>query len=339
LYEIDFLPVGEEGQSGDAIALRFTRPDTGGLARVIVDAGFQPDGVALVNHVKTWFETDEVDLAILTHPDADHIGGMGEFVRGLKVKQLWLHRLSAHGGSSLPASSAVEDLIRTAQGEGTEVSEVFEGVSEFGGALTILGPDPAYYDQLVLEQVEEEHTGRGAGRASGRVRATVSGMTDRFLSYMPVEVRFDDRGGTNPRNNSSMVTLVEIGAHRALLTADAGVPALDRALDYLESSGREVRAPDFVQIPHAGSRHNASSDLLDRMIGPTGQAEVRTAFVSVASKAKRHPAARVVNAYIRRGCGVYETRGGTKHHYGDGAPDRGWLPATRLEPMDESGDD
>jgi len=156
---------------------------------------------------------------------------------------------------------------------------------------------------------------------------------------MPAEVPFDDQGGTNPRNNSSMVTMLDFGGHRALLTGDAGVPALERSLNQLAWATGNTSAPDFVQIPHAGSRHNASSALLDRLLGSTGQGEVRTAFVSVASKSKRHPSGRVVNAYKRRGCKVFETRGGTKHHYGDGAPDRGWPDATPLPPMDESDED
>ena len=32
VYEVDFLPVGQAGRHGDAIAIRFTRPDTGGYA-------------------------------------------------------------------------------------------------------------------------------------------------------------------------------------------------------------------------------------------------------------------------------------------------------------------
>lgn len=37
MYEVDFLPVGDTGQSGDAIALRLTRPDNGELAYVVID--------------------------------------------------------------------------------------------------------------------------------------------------------------------------------------------------------------------------------------------------------------------------------------------------------------
>src|SRR5207244_1782037 len=109
--------------SGDAIALRFTHPIRGEWVHVIVDAGFDDDGAALVNHVQQYYDTSHIDLAILTHPDGDHIGGMGRVIRGLDVERLWLHDIGSHGGSSLPAATAVRDLIRVAQNQGTTVEE------------------------------------------------------------------------------------------------------------------------------------------------------------------------------------------------------------------------
>jgi hypothetical protein len=39
MYEVDFIPAGDAGRHGDAVALRFTRPDSGEYAHVIIDAG------------------------------------------------------------------------------------------------------------------------------------------------------------------------------------------------------------------------------------------------------------------------------------------------------------
>lgn len=41
MYEIDFLPVGDGARSGDAIAMRFTRPDNGRPAHVVIEAAFK----------------------------------------------------------------------------------------------------------------------------------------------------------------------------------------------------------------------------------------------------------------------------------------------------------
>ena len=114
MYGVDFLPVGKGGRHGDAIALRFTRPDTGGLAHVIIDAGFEENGEALVDHVQRYYGTRSIDLAIVTHPDGDHIGGMGRVIRELDVGTLCIHRLRERGGGGLPAADAVDDLIGVA---------------------------------------------------------------------------------------------------------------------------------------------------------------------------------------------------------------------------------
>jgi beta-lactamase superfamily II metal-dependent hydrolase len=335
VHEIDFLPVGDGKNSGDAIAIRFAHPDDGRWVHVIVDAGFQDDGEALVEHVKRHYGTDHIDHAILTHPDGDHIGGMGEVVRGLSVDKLWLHDIGAHGGGSLPAASAVKDLIKVAGEQGTTVQEAWAGASEFDGALTVLGPDKSYYQALVQEQLE------GAPKATVAAKALVEaarGLWDRVVSALGIEVPFSEKEVT-PRNNSSMIVLLRLDEDNHLLTGDAGVPALERAWDFAEAKDL-AQAPHFVQIPHHGSRRNASSAWLDRLLGGTGQSEgIRTAFISVVKESEKHPSGRIVNAYIRRGCTVIATAGQSICHR-DGTPNRpNWGPAPPVPPMEEEKDD
>lgn len=297
MHEVDFLPVGDGGRSGDAITLRFTRPDTQTHGIVVLDAGFADDGEALVEHIKAYYETDEVDLAILTHPDGDHIGGMGKVLRELRVKKLWLHDLGAHGGSTLRAATAIEDLKAVAREQGTETFEAWAGASMFGGALTVLGPDKDYYEEMVDAQVAGDRAVPAAA-----VKALVEaarGLFDRLVGFLGVEVPFEEKD-VSPRNNSSMITLFRVDGQSLLFTADAGVPALERAWDYAEQHGLAA-SPDFVQIPHHGSRRNASSAWLDRLLGPTGQSESRVAFVSVVADSEKHPSGKVVNAHKRRG--------------------------------------
>jgi beta-lactamase superfamily II metal-dependent hydrolase len=339
VYEVDFLPVGKAGRHGDAIAMRFTRPDTGTYAHVIIDAGFEEHGDALVEHVRSYFNTDSIDLAIVTHPDGDHIGGMDTVIRELNIGTLCIHRLGQRGGAGLPAADAVDELIQLAEDNGTAIHEPFAGTWAFGQALRILGPTEDWYAELVAEQqAEASERAAAAGRGRGLAEAARL-LGQRFVAALPVEIPFDDAGGTNPRNNSSAVTLVEVDGHRMLFTADAGVPALERAWDWLRDNVGDTSPPRFTQLPHHGSRHNASSALLDRILGPTGQAQTKTAFVNVAEEAKKHPSPRIANGFMRRGYRVYQTKGITIHHFGAGAPDRGWQPATPLEPLDEEQED
>jgi beta-lactamase superfamily II metal-dependent hydrolase len=337
VFEVDFIPVGSGGRHGDAIALRFARPGVSQLGHVVIDAGFHENGGAVVAHVKRWYETDAIDLAILTHRDGDHIGGMGAVLRGLRVHTLWLHRLGAHGGASLPAAAAVEELISVAREVGTDVLEPFAGDSVFGGALRILSPSEAWYEQLVREQVMEAKGGRLS--SAGRLLEAARRAGRRFLEALPDELPFTDAGGTNPRNNSCIVTLVEVEGTRLLFPADAGVPALEQAWEWVEASG-DPRPPEFVQLPHHGSRRNVSSALLNRILGPTGQPQTKTAFVNVAPEAVKHPNARVANAFMRRGYVVGETKGKPICYFEGSPPQRrGWVPLEPLAPMDESGED
>jgi len=339
LYEVDFFAVGNAGRHGDANAIRFTRPDSGAYAHVVIDAGFEQNGEQFVEQITQYYDTSAIDLAIITHPDGDHIGGMGHVIRDLDVGELWIHRLSNHGGGSLPAAEAVDDLIAVAEDKGTAVREPFTGLRAFGDALTILGPDETWYDELVREQlVEAEERTRRPTRAGGVLEAARL-RAQQFLARLPVEVSFDDAGGTNPRNDSSAITLLDVDGRRLLFSSDAGVPALDRAWDWLEENGGDTSPPTFVQLPHHGSRHNASSGLLDRLFGPTGQEQTRTAFVNVAPEAVKHPSPRVANAFMRRGYKVHQTRGDNKCHSHDAPSRPNWGPSTPLDPLDESLED
>lgn len=339
-YEIDFLPVGDAGDSGDAIALRFTHPISRDWVHVVIDAGFRDDGEALVSHVREHYGTDHVDLAILTHPDGDHIGGMGEVLRGLDVGELWLHDLASHGGKNLPAASAIAELSSLAHEQGTAVKQAWAGATAFGGALTILGPDETYYTELVSQQISKAVLRESiVGKA---LHGAVHGLTDRLdriSGHFGIEIPFDAKDVT-PRNESSMITFLEVDGRASLFTGDAGIEALGRGLDFLEAEGRPITDLDlhFVQIPHHGSRRNGSSAFLTRLLGPPNQAPFRSAFVSCVPASEKHPSGRIVNAFGRRGCEVHATAGGVKWHHHDTPARSGFYPASPLGPMLEEDD-
>ena len=93
--EIDFLPVGEESKSGDAIAMRFglyENQQWSNQTIIIIDGGNSDSGNALVKHVKEIYKSTKVDRVILTHPDGDHASGLRNVVEELEVGKIWMHR-------------------------------------------------------------------------------------------------------------------------------------------------------------------------------------------------------------------------------------------------------
>jgi hypothetical protein len=340
MYEIDFLPVGDGARSGDAIAMRFTRPDNGDLAHVIVDAGFEDDGDALVAHFKDVYGTDHADLVLLTHPDKDHRGGMRKVLEGLDVGVFAAHDLAAHDGGELPAAEHVAELRDLALAEGVEVVEPFAGMSGFGEAIVVAGPSEDFYRQMVAEEVERLRTGTApAAPHTASLAAKAQGLIERILGNFPPELPFGDAGGTNPRNNSSTILDLRLGEDRVLLTADAGAPALEGALDLLDQQGRADRHPKLIQVPHHGSRHNLSRELIERIAGPKGDERRGWALVSIsqlAAEDPRYPSPRVTNAFGRRGYRVGETAGKTICSPSADAPSRGWPSVDPLPPLDEA---
>lgn len=118
-----------------------------------------------------------------------------------------------------------------------------------------------------------------------------------------------------------------------LLTGDAGIRALDKAISYADEKDETIKdTVKFLQIPHHGGRHNVSPSILDRLIGEIVDEDEtigKTAFVSVA-KDSDHPLQMVVNAFTRRGVKVYKTEGNIIHHHKNMPAREGWSALEKL---------
>lgn len=333
MIEIDFLWVGEETKTGDAISCRFTDPQTGEQVVVLIDGGFTETGDRIVEHVTEYYGTSVVDLVICTHPDDDHIGGLSTVLDALWVRRLLIHRPAQHGFTSDHyKADAVETLVETALKNHTVIDSTFAGATYFGGALTIAGPTEADYRAFLSGQQEWGWTSnrfaRGLAEQLGTVKRAVKGI----VGYDPGETLTDDNGGTTPRNNTSIICNLAVDGYRALFTGDAGAPALTAAADYLDAAGLSSTPIDFFDIPHHGSRHNLTKDLCDRLLGPVvGEAEKGSAYVTVGKKAEDHPRPEVANAIKRRGYPVYEARGKIVRWSRNASSRPGWVPASSLE--------
>ena len=263
----------------------------------------------------------------------------GEVFDNFHVENLLIHRLDLRGGAELPAAKAVKELVEKAEDGGTNIVEPLPGLTFASGVLAVLGPSQEYYDELVQQQLEE--AGLVEKTVSLSLREAFRALTDRVLNYLPIEVPFDDGPGTKARNNSSVITLLQVEGERILLTADAGVPAIESALDYAGAVGLSAERPTKVQIPHHGSRRNGSSAMLDRLLGPVKDDRLGSSFVSVVSKTDpKHPAGRIVNAFKRRGYPYFWTAGNALWWHSPDAPARADYSAAEEGPiLDELADD
>lgn len=352
-YELDFLGVGDESKSGDAIALRFG--NLHGIRQeqtvVVIDGGFKPTGDKLVEHIRSLYRTEVVDVVISTHPDQDHINGLETVISELEVGELWIHQPWNHNKNlaekfsdgRVTDSSLGErleenlgkawSLIQLAEKKGITVREPFTGLQDASGCLKVLGPSKSYYEEL-LPGFEGMPTraAEGLDAFTSLFKSAVAKLK-RFIAPWG-EDQLDDDAVTSARNNSSVITQLIIDSRRLVFTADAGIHALEHAADQIDGcvSGAQLR---FVQIPHHGSRRNVGPMVLNRLIGhPVAHGESRN-ITAIASTAKasepKHPRKAVLNAFTHRGVRVLATRGSGVCHVHD-APDRSGWGALNAEP-------
>lgn len=356
-YEIDFLPVGSGNRSGDAIAVRYGSP--GNYKVLVYDGGTKESGEQLVNHIRRYYNTERVDYVVNSHPDADHAGGLSVVLEELEVGELWMHKpwdyssvileyfkdgritdnsLVERLKEKMAAAYALEQLARK---QGIPVLEPFCG--EQIGDFVVLSPRRDWYVHGLIPEFEKSPEQKGAPEYVEQILKSMTEAVRKTVSWVAekwgIETLREDEE-TSAENESSVILYGVFNDRGILLTGDAGVCALTATADIAEANNISLPSNlKFIQVPHHGSRHNVSTSVLDRIVGPRkaandGYTNV-TAFVSAGKDSTTHPRKMVVNAFIRRGAKVIATQGSTKCHYHN-MPDRdGWSAATPLEFFDK----
>jgi beta-lactamase superfamily II metal-dependent hydrolase len=360
-FEVDFLPVGEGEKSGDAIAIRcgnLTGPRNQQFVMVI-DGGTLDSGDALVKHIQGTYGTSIVDLAVNTHPDGDHASGLYVVLEELTVRRLWMHRPWEHSSDirhmfadgtlskdrlsakMQKALSDAWDLEKIAEKKGIPITEPFadgEANGQYQG-IYVLGPTEDYYQSLLpgfrdMPDMKEAVASYFSGGFQTLAKGAVL-LAERVLESWGKETLAEPaEDATSSENNSSAILLLRLDGHDLLFTADAGVPALEKAVNLAEAWGISLPACRFQQMPHHGSKRNVGPELLNRLLGPklpSSGTTNKTVFVSASKEGEpKHPAKKVVNAYIRRGAKVLATKGVSIRHHFDAPVRKGWVPATPL---------
>ncbi|MCD5327538.1 ComEC/Rec2 family competence protein [Chromobacterium piscinae] len=350
-YEIDVLGVGEKSNSGDAITVRYgnLHGQRHEQTVIVIDGGYKENGQKLVDHLKTHYQTEKIDLIISTHPDQDHINGLSAVIEQMDVAELWIHQpwnhnkglASKFNDGRITDSSIGERLkenletayqiTEQAKKKGIKIKEPFTGIS-FGN-VKVIGPTLDYYEELI-----PLFDGMPALKVAAEQRSWLDSVIDSTVKTIKKifsawgEDQLDDKDETSAKNNSSVITQIIIDGKRLIFTGDAGITALHKAADEIDAcmSGAKL---SFIQIPHHGSRRNVGPSVLNRILGEPVQENEQKGITAIASTAKegepKHPHKAVLNAFTHRGAKVLATRGDGIRHKND-APNRsGW---TSLNP-------
>ena len=368
-YEIDYIGVKADKatKDADAICLRWkTGIALNGMPIYkvgVIDGGFEAHGNAMIAHMNQYYfddaegvkskEKKTIDFVVVTHPDQDHAIGLKQVLKAFDVKKIYMNRPwlyvdelfdKVNDGRITKQSlrerlrnnyETIADIENIAEENKIPIYEAFEG-TYVENEILILSPEKQFYLDLLVESEKtplQEQAAFNQDGLFGRIANAVKAyIVNKFEDWDIETLRENEE--TSAENETSVVLRGVVEGDGFLLTGDAGIRALNKAIDYMEQIGEDVISEiSFYQIPHHGGRHNVSPSLLDRMVGQRvkkGATRNKTAYASVA-EGSDHPLKMVTNAYIRRGVSTYETNGNTICHHCGQMPKRGWTQLKMIE--------
>ena len=342
-YEIDVLAVGDK-KSGDAICVRYGNPQTS-YQVILIDGGYSDNSDKIIEHVRTYYQTDCIDHMVLSHADNDHACGLIGVLKHFRIRALYMNRPWVyapqmlqyfHGNFTLPGlvtdiKSRHEYLIeleKIAEVKGTPVYTLFQGQQI--GPITVLAPSEQRYISLLpdLSKTPKSYAAESTAvfDVFGGIGTVVKTAVRFIRETWTRETLSNDPEPTSASNETSAVQLMEYDDRRILFTADVGPAGLTEAARYAHSLGR-LGNLKWVQLPHHGSRRNVTPQVLDWWLGPPLQDESTTrgvAYCSAAVNDKEHPRKKVENGFRRRGYPVRTTHGESKRHHFDMPARDGW---------------
>lgn len=110
---------------------------------MLIDAGTNSGADELVKDLKGR-EIKSIDIAIVTHPHEDHIGGMDEVLENFDVKSFYAPKISH-------TTKTYENMIRAVKNEGLKVKQIKQGTSldlGKGVDIEVYTPVKSSYDDL-----------------------------------------------------------------------------------------------------------------------------------------------------------------------------------------------
>lgn len=206
---------------GDALVVR-----SGPTSAVVVDTG--PDDA--VGRCLDRLGVRTLDLLVLTHPHADHVGGLAAAVAGREVRQVVVSPVGPDGryGAELGRLRARGVPVAVGLAPGSAG-----------------GPSP-------------DGTARSAVLSGGRAGHAVWEVLGPTTARAPADTSGDV-------NDASVVVLIDVGDLRVLALGDLEPPAQERLLATLTAQGRRSPA-EVVKVAHHGS--SRQSDALATWLAP-----------------------------------------------------------------------
>ena len=276
-------------EEGDALWVEYGDPHK--PRRMLIDAGVFGTYGAVKEKIETIGGRRRIELMVVTHIDNDHIDAMvkllGEDLR-IWLGDFWFNAweqiredtLGARQGEMLSDRINERGFRHNRKADGGPIGipsddqERLPVYKLLGGLkVTILGPTRKDLSKLRSEwntTIEAAGLEPGGEFTGARlIEDTPKYHKDRLGSGHPNLERWANRkfteDGSKP-NASSISFLAEYGDRKVLFTGDARSDSLIEGIDrLLKERGLCKLKIDALKVPHHGSKHNVSNELMARL--------------------------------------------------------------------------
>lgn len=336
-YEIDMLDV----KSADSFLIHFWDDETDYEYVILIDGGNYQDGSTIAKFIRKHYGTDlNIDLAICSHCDKDHFGGITYLLEqqrdngkdNMNIGQIWINDPAKHVpngeikwsqkmsySTKLVKARTVYDLdghdnlleiIQDLQLKGRILwLEPFSNACKINqisycesGLLKIIGPTIEYYTSLVPD-FRNDLQRKNGGYDSDESPEQIAELKDEKIFSKTLENAEDD---PSSHNKSSVIVLFEPSdGNKFLFMGDACRDSINNIPKYLKP---EIQNVYWLKVPHHGSKHNLNSCIINHI-------HPKVAYIST-EKYGHYLSKAVVNAFNKLGSKVYSTHtnGNMCHH-------------------------
>lgn len=319
MIEIDILPASSEKKGGDSVLIRIGNFDytanKNNQKVILIDSGYSENAQRIKDYLTDHYQTNTIDLVVITHPDIDHISGFKTLLEdtSIIVNKTYIHDPWNHtshmftrtkdnrrtvkslGNAFDETLSRLSNILDKLNARNIENIEPFGYLEIKGFNLHILGPDRKFYrDTLYKFEGMEGSSSQYSG----------SDIYEPDLSHYSENMsHFLENPKTSPKNETSVITLLQDhdGKPLVLFTGDAGVDAINKALDNADNARIKYKGVYLFQIPHHGSIKNINQEVIDR-INPVN------AYVSAPSQKIEHPSPLLINYFLNCSVPTYHIK-------------------------------
>ncbi len=277
---IAFLPA----RFGDSIVIDYQ--DDNQARRVLIDGGTS----GTRHDIRKILEDGltELELVVVSHIDRDHIEGILKMLEetepGFSTGDFWFNAwnhlpkgdtetFSAEQGERLSRQLRIRDVPWNKAFGGNAVVIPDSGdlpVVELAGGLTLtlLGPTHQKLADLASKWEDEVlaanlNPGFGLDENDEEIDLDVESFDAVDIPDVAALAATPFEDDDSPANCSSIAFIMEHAGKRVLMPGDADVETLLHGLERF-SPGTQV-AVDLVKLPHHGSSHNVSRELLEKI--------------------------------------------------------------------------